>query len=310
MDLLHRVIVLVAFTTTMISIASILYLLGKKYQNRFVRLFFIYFILSNSFDYVLLVLGFLRSVMDGPYNYFIILRVLGVLWVPVFYISVYYWLLFVQNIFRVEKSRTINNFYFGLTVTMTLFIYAVSAFPSLIDIPQVFSILDNIHYVIQIFMVLVCLYHFRFLKKLPLKVERNYIRFTPVLYILFNIIWLLNATGIIFRGIDSSLYLVIIGVSTDFTQTVVLYLFLKRHHHTIQIHYSSYERELANYSLTKREKEITLLLKSGISNQAIADKLFISISTVEKHINKAYKKLNVKNKVELVKKLLDSDNKT
>ena len=53
--------------------------------------------------------------------------------------------------------------------------------------------------------------------------------------------------------------------------------------------------------LSVREKQILKLYVEGMSNQQIADKLFISIRTVESHKNHIMQKLGVKSTVELVK---------
>lgn len=53
--------------------------------------------------------------------------------------------------------------------------------------------------------------------------------------------------------------------------------------------------------LTKRETEILKLVVEGISNQHIADQLFISIRTVETHKTSIMKKLELNNTIDLVK---------
>jgi len=53
--------------------------------------------------------------------------------------------------------------------------------------------------------------------------------------------------------------------------------------------------------LTGREKEILKLFVEGFSNQEIADRLFISIRTVETHKNNIMQKFNFKSSVEMVK---------
>lgn len=55
---------------------------------------------------------------------------------------------------------------------------------------------------------------------------------------------------------------------------------------------------LAN-SLTRREKEILLLISEGISNKQIAEQLFISENTVKNHIKNLLEKLNLENRVQL-----------
>jgi len=56
-----------------------------------------------------------------------------------------------------------------------------------------------------------------------------------------------------------------------------------------------------NKSLTKREKEIINLVVEGLSNKEIAEKLCISIRTVDSHKNNIMQKLGLKSSVELVK---------
>jgi len=53
--------------------------------------------------------------------------------------------------------------------------------------------------------------------------------------------------------------------------------------------------------LTVREKEILKLVAEGYSNQLIAEKLFISVRTVESHKNHIMQKLELTTTVELVK---------
>lgn len=52
--------------------------------------------------------------------------------------------------------------------------------------------------------------------------------------------------------------------------------------------------------LTHREKQILKKLAEGNSNQSIADKLFITESTVKTHVHKIYQKLGVHNRNEAV----------
>jgi DNA-binding NarL/FixJ family response regulator len=58
------------------------------------------------------------------------------------------------------------------------------------------------------------------------------------------------------------------------------------------------------YSLTTRESEILHSLVDGLSYKALADKYFISISTVRTHIRHIYEKLHVNSKAQAVAKML------
>ena len=53
-------------------------------------------------------------------------------------------------------------------------------------------------------------------------------------------------------------------------------------------------------SLTKREKDVLLLVTQGESNKSIADKLVLSEVTVKSHLNNIFKKLNVTNRTQAV----------
>jgi len=65
---------------------------------------------------------------------------------------------------------------------------------------------------------------------------------------------------------------------------------------------SSHQEDLEEIKLSKRETEILIQLSKGLNYNAIADNLIISPSTVRKHIENIYKKLQVHNKMEAVLK--------
>jgi len=58
--------------------------------------------------------------------------------------------------------------------------------------------------------------------------------------------------------------------------------------------------------LTRREKEILKLLSEGYRNKEIAEKLFLSISTIRTHIYNIYDKLHVQSRVEAINKMREN----
>jgi len=60
--------------------------------------------------------------------------------------------------------------------------------------------------------------------------------------------------------------------------------------------------QLLKAGISKRETDILLLIHEGLSNQQIADKLFISENTIKKHISNIFQKLEVERRTEAIKK--------
>lgn len=62
---------------------------------------------------------------------------------------------------------------------------------------------------------------------------------------------------------------------------------------------------LKPFNLTKREMEIVLLLKNNLTNQQIADQLFLSIYTVDTHRKNIMQKLGLKSPAALMKFIIE-----
>lgn len=58
--------------------------------------------------------------------------------------------------------------------------------------------------------------------------------------------------------------------------------------------------------LTDREREVLGLLAQGLSNQEIADRLFISVKTVRNHVSNIYSKLQVADRVQAIIRAKDA----
>lgn len=60
---------------------------------------------------------------------------------------------------------------------------------------------------------------------------------------------------------------------------------------------------IKDFSITKREQEIITSLLDGKSNKELAETLFVSEKTIEAHLANIYKKIGVKNRLELFSRL-------
>lgn len=59
---------------------------------------------------------------------------------------------------------------------------------------------------------------------------------------------------------------------------------------------------LAQTGISKREYEVLELMAKGLSNQEIAEKLFVSLNTVKTHTSNLFVKLDVKRRTQAVQK--------
>jgi len=77
----------------------------------------------------------------------------------------------------------------------------------------------------------------------------------------------------------------------------------------VQVKNKNYEEEIERISnmyqfdLSKREIEVLQLISKGYNNEEIAEKLFVSKNTVKTHIQHIYTKLDVKNRIQAMKKV-------
>lgn len=60
--------------------------------------------------------------------------------------------------------------------------------------------------------------------------------------------------------------------------------------------------ELARLEISKRELEVLALMSKGLSNQEIAENLFVSLNTVKTHASNLYSKLDVKRRTQAIEK--------
>lgn len=62
------------------------------------------------------------------------------------------------------------------------------------------------------------------------------------------------------------------------------------------------EEQLRKRGISKREHEVLELIASGLSNQEIADKLFVSINTVKTHSSNLFLKLEASRRTQAIQK--------
>lgn len=58
------------------------------------------------------------------------------------------------------------------------------------------------------------------------------------------------------------------------------------------------KQALADLNLTEREYEVLVLITQGLSNGEIADKLYLSLSTIKTHVSNLFTKMEVKSRTQ------------
>ncbi len=62
------------------------------------------------------------------------------------------------------------------------------------------------------------------------------------------------------------------------------------------------EKIIAELGISKREWEVLSLMSEGLSNQEIADRLFVSLNTIKTHSSRLFEKLDVKRRTQAIEK--------
>ena len=62
------------------------------------------------------------------------------------------------------------------------------------------------------------------------------------------------------------------------------------------------EMALEKFGISKREHEVLDLISRGLSNQEIADKLFVSVNTVKTHSSNLFQKLEVSRRTQAIQR--------
>jgi DNA-binding CsgD family transcriptional regulator len=62
------------------------------------------------------------------------------------------------------------------------------------------------------------------------------------------------------------------------------------------------EEAVARLGLSGREQEVLQLMAEGLSNQEIADRLFLSLNTIKTHCSRIFEKLDVRRRTQAIEK--------
>jgi ATP/maltotriose-dependent transcriptional regulator MalT len=127
-------------------------------------------------------------------------------------------------------------------------------------------------------------------------------RFTRMLFgLLFALLLILILTYVIFLNRKHK-DLVLENKNNEIQNYLLQINELKNSNKKIKID-DNFSSKFENFNLSKREREIFNHIANGLTNLEIADKLFLSKNTIKKHIQNIYSKLDVKNRIQALKKI-------
>lgn len=107
----------------------------------------------------------------------------------------------------------------------------------------------------------------------------------------FKIMVLLGVTGIFF-----ALY----GIRMKYTAKEGTETVINRNQNKDEnIFFSLFSKLFSKYKISPREQEVVFLISRGESYKAVGDKLYISQHTVKNHMYRIYRKMGIKNRVQL-----------
>lgn len=111
----------------------------------------------------------------------------------------------------------------------------------------------------------------------------------------------LNAVALHFAywSVYVGLYFLLFYFCSDLALIILLKSYLKRNANEFIELTDSLEDLYQKYGISKREKQIITEICRGKTNQEIADELFISLQTVKDHTYNIFRKVNVRNRVQL-----------
>jgi DNA-binding NarL/FixJ family response regulator len=69
---------------------------------------------------------------------------------------------------------------------------------------------------------------------------------------------------------------------------------------SLGLHTPATDNSALTLPISDREREIATLVAKGLANREIADKLFVSVRTVEGHLHRIYAKLGIEEREQLV----------
>ncbi|WP_412463812.1 response regulator transcription factor [Flavobacterium mekongense] len=147
-----------------------------------------------------------------------------------------------------------------------------------------------------------------------LKPYKEFLSYIVIMTVLFLVLWWMEFRFMVLQK-DYEIYIGFLAVffllfglwlSSKITRPKVETIVLEKKILVPETDFVFNQTEFQERNISKRELEVLTLMAKGMSNQEIAETLFVSLNTVKTHTTKLFEKLEVKRRtqaIETAKKL-------
>lgn len=215
------------------------------------------------------------------------------------------WYLFIKTAHELI-SRKVNQsvtiiFFILATVSFLIYGLVINKMPetsilSIVDLSQLVRIIFySIDMLVKAYIFFILIY--RAIRATNKEKRIMLVRFGFILLVLGA----LNAVALHFAylSVYIGMYFLLLYFGSDLVLIILLKSYLLRNSGELACLTDSLEDLYQKYGISKREKQIITEICRGKTNQEIADDLFISLQTVKDHTYNIFRKVNVRNRVQL-----------
>ena len=280
------------------------YRLFKHYRHSYLQTYTLHLAFWNGHALVLMMQYILGAVFLPPDKQTPLAMVTGPLFVLLLSLSLYFLVLFVSQLAGKTLPRAFPVFYL-LACGLLLVTYALTAgewsLSEPATFPQIYSLLIG---VLKIGTVLISMIILLFqARAIDDRLKGRYLQSIAWTYLGGFALFQLSVAGLIpVHRLPAHDYIIaFFQLAYHFPVLAILSRFLSRQAvaRPPLYEHANLEKHLSELDVSPREAEITGLILRGFSNEEIGDKLFISVETVKKHISNIYRKLGIKNRLQL-----------
>jgi len=219
---------------------------------------------------------------------------------------VFTWLMLLKLARELSGRKTRNSFIFWYLSGNTLSAVGIGY------IFSKFSVLDSYTIIKYCFIILNFVYsitgagYLLFSQK-----KKTILRKVDTKNIAFGLLFIMLLQNVVLIYYQGNIYIALVFIFIFFIGGAFIPMFI-RYKSDLSVFLSGSENKITldslckNFVISPREKEIVREICNGLSNQQIADKLFISLQTVKDHTSRIYYKTNCSSRAQLM--ILVNDN--